>query len=174
MAVQEVGVRMDCPFDAFSEQLEAVAKLERSLRELRAKVEAHSGKDLKAKAGLLIEMAELEGAIEEVRPGTDRSSAVRVECSGVAVVEAILGAISLKDFDEQRYLATQEEWAITRQGAFNLATGKRRPFKPKYSFPDFYSAFQVSRRLYVCGGEVASGMSGEPPIRVNDFFACDH
>lgn len=76
----------------------------------------------------------------------------------------------MTNFDSRSYEFSCEKWLITRQGAFDLRSGKKKYFKPQYKFPDFYSAFQLHHKLYVCGGEIASG---EERLRVNDFFNCD-
>lgn len=64
--LDEIQHRLQFPFTSHSEQLEAIAALEESLWNLRVKVEAQSQKDLKTKAAVLLQMSELESAIEEI------------------------------------------------------------------------------------------------------------
>lgn len=64
--LDEIQHRLQFPFTSHSEQLEAISALEESLWNLRVKVEAQSQKDLKTKAAVLLQMSELESAIEEI------------------------------------------------------------------------------------------------------------
>ena len=76
----------------------------------------------------------------------------------------------MNHFDAKSYEFSRQNCLITRQGAFDLKSGKKRHFKPQFKFPDLYSAFQMSHKLYICGGVITSG---EEQVLVNDFFTCD-